>query len=198
MMTLRYIKLLTSIIFFSILFIGCFQSDYTKLVKSELSKGARKDSLLFGIKFGDTRNDFYGKCFDLNKKHLVTQGPANTSVQYLFSDSLVHDKPTQIRLLFFPEYDEKDLIAEMNMELSYPGWAPWNKSLQSDSLKVKTLELLMNWYQGNEFVTADVNNAPMSVKLDGNRRVLVYIKDAQSVGVKVQDILHPKFKHSIN
>ncbi|MGC1240569.1 MAG: hypothetical protein WA874_03230 [Chryseosolibacter sp.] len=167
-------------------------------MKSELSKGARKDSLLFGIKFGDTRNDFYGKCFDLNKKHLVTQGPANTSVQYLFSDSLVHDKPTQIRLLFFPEYDEKDLIAEMNMELSYPGWAPWNKSLQSDSLKVKTLELLMNWYQGNEFVTADVNNAPMSVKLDGNRRVLVYIKDAQSVGVKVQDILHPKFKHSIN
>lgn len=198
MITSKYIRLLTSTTLLSLLLSGCFQSEYTKLAKAELSKGERNDSLLFGIQFGDTRNDFYGKCFDLNKRHLVTQGPANTSVQYLFSDSLIHDRPTQIRLLFFPEYDEKDIIAEMNMELSYPGWAPWNRALQSDSLKVKTMQLLMNWYKGNEFVTADVNNAPMSVKLDGNRRVLVYIKDAQSVGVKVQDILHPKFKHSID
>lgn len=198
MMTSKYIKLLTSTVLLSMLLGGCFQSDYTKLAKAELSKGERNDSLLFGIQFGDTRNDFYGKCFDLNKKHLVTQGPANTSVQYLFNDSSNHDRPTQIRLLFFPEYDEKAKIAEMNMEFSYPAWAPWNRALQSDSLKVKTMQLLMDWYKGNEFVTAEVNNAPMSVKLDGNRRVLVYIKDAQSVAVKIQDILHPKFKHSIN
>jgi hypothetical protein len=178
--------------------IGCFQSDYSKMVRSEIEKGVREDSLLLSINFGDTRNEFYGKCFDLNKKRLVTQGPANTSVQYLFDDSIVHKNPTQLRLLFFPEYDDKDRIAEMNMEFSYPGWAPWNKALQSDSLKIKTMQLLMHWYKGNEFVTANVNDAPMSVKVDGNRRVLVYIKDAQSVSVKVQDIFHPKYKHSIN
>ena len=194
----RYTKYLTSAALGAVILSGCFQSDYTKLVKAELDKGVRKDSLLFGIRFGDTRNDFYGKCFDLNKQRLVTQGPANTSVQYLFTDSAIHKAPTEIRLLFFPEYDEQGVIAEMNMEFSYPGWAPWNRALQSDTLLARTKDLLMHWYQGNEFVTADVNDSPMPVKLDANRRVLVYIKDAQNVAVKIQDILHPKFKHSVN
>lgn len=185
-------------LFLSFVMAGCFQSDYTRLVKSELEKGVREDSLLFGIRFGDTRNDFYGKCFDLNKKHLVTQGPGNVSVQYIFTDSAVHDKPTQMRLLFFPDYDEKETIAEMDMEFSYPAWAPWNKSFQSEQLKEKTRELLMHWYKGNDFVTAEVDDAPMLVKLDANRRVLLYVKDAQSVSVKVQDILHPRFRHSEN
>ncbi|MEO5600746.1 MAG: hypothetical protein ABIR06_07455 [Cyclobacteriaceae bacterium] len=165
-------------------------------MKSELAKGIRQDSLLFGIRFGDTRNDFYGKCFDLNKQKIVAQGPGNSSVQYLFKDSSIHNKPTQIRLLFYPSFDKNDVIAQMNFEFSYPGWAPWNKEFQADSLKVKAMELLMLWYKGNEFVTADVNNTKMPVKLDGNRRLLVYIKDAQSVVVKAQDILHPNFKHS--
>ena len=197
-MTLRYTKYLISGGLLAFLFSACFQSDYTKLVKSELEKGVRNDSLLFGISFGDTRNDFYGKCFDLNKQRLVTQGPANNSVQYMFNDSVIHKEPTEIRLLFFPEYDERGTIAEMNMEFSYPGWAPWNTALQADSLKLKTMKLLMHWYKGNEFVTADVHDAPLPVKLDANRRVLVYIKDAQSVSVKIQDILHPRFKHSVN
>ena len=186
------------VIVLSVVLTGCFQSDYTKLVKSELAKGVRQDSLLFGIRFGDSRNDFYGKCFDLNKQRLVTQGPGNNSVQYIFTDSLVHDKPTEMRLLFFPNYDESQKIVEMNIELSYPAWAPWNKAYQSDGLKVKAMELLMLWYKGNEFVMADVNNSNMPVKLDGNRRLLIYNKDAQSVVVKAQDIMHPKFKHSID
>lgn len=197
MMTLKYLRSLASVVALAISCTACFQSDYTKLVKTELEKGVRQDSLLLSIRFGDTRNEFYGKCFDLNKQRLVTQGPGNTSVQYLFTDSAVHKKPIQMRLLFYPEYDEKEAIVEMDMELSYPGWAPWNRALQSDSLKVKAMQLLMHWYGGNEFVTANVNDKPMSVKVDGNRRVLIYIKDAQSVAIKVQDILHPKFKHSI-
>lgn len=177
---------------------GCFQSDYTKLVKSELAKGIRQDSLLFGIQFGDTRNDFYGKCFDLNKQRLVTQGPGNNSVQFIFKDSIIHDRPTDMRLLFFPNYADNEEIVEMNMEFSYPGWAPWNKAYQSDSLKIKTMELLMHWYKGNAFVDATVNDTKMPVKLDANRRILLYIKDAQSVAVKIQDISHPRFKHSTN
>jgi hypothetical protein len=176
---------------------ACVQSDYTKLVKQELASGIRKDSLLFGIRFGDTRNDFFGKCFDLNKQRLVTQGPNSSSVQYMFSDSLYHKRPTEIRMLFYPSFDSKDVINEMIMEFNYSGWAPWNRPLQSDSLKVKTMELLMKWYGGNNFITANVDKSSFPVKLDGNRRILVEIKDVQSVVVKVQDILHPQFMHSI-
>ncbi|MDZ7649951.1 MAG: hypothetical protein U5K54_24030 [Cytophagales bacterium] len=176
---------------------GCFQSDYTRLVKSELAKGVRYDSLLLGIRFGDSRDDFYGKCFDLNKQQLVREGPGNTAVQYMFTDSTVHAKPTEIRLLFMPKYDEKNIITEMNMEFSYRGWTPWVPELQSDTLKVKTMEILMEWYKGNEFVIAHVQDTEQFVKLDGNRRVVIYKLDPERVVVKVQDILHPSVQHSI-
>jgi hypothetical protein len=180
-----------------VFFSGCIQSDYTKLVKSELAKGIRQDSLLLGINFGDTRNDFYVKCLYLNKQQLVREGPGNSSVQYLFNDSLVHTKPAEIKLLFMPTFDKNETIAEMNMEFSYLAWAPWNREYQSDSLKVKVMELLMHWYKGNDFVTATIKESEVPAKVDGNRRILVFIHDQQRVVVKVQDILNPMFRHSI-
>ena len=191
-------KYAINFILLAILLVGCTQSDYTKLVKAELAKGVRQDSILLGIKFGDTRNEFFGKCFDLNRQMLVSQGPSNSSVQYNFTDSLFHDEPTPIRLLFFPSFDEKDKLSNMDFEFSYSGWAPWNTKLQSDSLVVKVRKLLMDWYKGNEFVIAHVDNEEIPVKVDGNRRLSIIIKDSQSVIVRVQDILHPKFMHSIS
>ena len=192
----RYIKYPISVLILVSLFSGC-ESDYTKLVKSELAKGIRKDSILLGIRFGNTRSEFYGKCFDLNKKHLAMEGVGG-SVEYLFKDSLFHREPTQIRLLFVPAFDDKEILTNMDLKFSYVAWAPWNRHLQSDSLETKIMELLMRWYGGNKFVTANVGDSKVPVKLDGNRRVLVYREDPQNVIVRVQDILHPKFKHSIN
>lgn len=198
MMNLRFIKYAISVILFGLGLSGCFQSDYTKLVKVELAKGIRVDSLLFGINLGDTRDEFYGKCFDLNKQQLITQGPGGATVQYLFNDSLVHEEPTDLRLLFIPVFDQHDVIIEMNLEFSYSAWAPWNESYQSDKLKEKVLKLLQHWYKGNEFITVDIDGNNVPIKLDGNRRMIVYLKDAQNVVVKIQDILHPKYRHSIS
>lgn len=183
--------------FFWLVIISCGQSDYTRLVKSELEKGVRQDSILLGIRFGDTQQDFFGKCFDLNQQHLVTQGPVGLSVRYDFLDSLVHKKPTDVVLLFSPTFDSTTRISEIKMELSYKGWAPWNRPLQSDSLKEKVQALLMKWYGGNDFVLAQVGPDKLPVKVDGNRRLLLRIKDAQSVEVFAQDLLHPAFMHSV-
>jgi len=193
----RSIKYPISILILGLLFSGC-ESDYTKLVKSELAKGIRKDSILLGIRFGNTRNEFYGKCFDLNQQHLISQGPGGVAVQYLFTDSLVHHEPTQIRLLFVPSFDDKEILTNMDLKFNYVGWTPGNRRLQADSLEGKIMELLMHWYGGNKFVIANVGDNKVPVKLDGNRRVLVYRDDPQGVVVWIQDILHPKFKHSID
>lgn len=198
MINLKFIKFTISFLLFSLVLSGCFQSDYTKLVKEELAKGIRVDSLLFGINFGDTRDEFYGKCFDLNKQQLITQGPGGATVQYLFKDSLVHDSLTDLRLLFIPVFDQSDIIIEMNLEFSYLAWAPWNESYQSDKLKEKVLKLLQLWYKGNEFITVEMDGNQVPIKLDGNRRLLVYLKDTQNVVVKIQDILHPQYRHSIS
>ncbi len=178
----------------SVAFFGCVQSDYTKLVKSELAKGIRNDSILLGIRFGITQKEFYAKCLELNQQHLATQG-LGFSIQYLITDSVVHRKPTSIRLLFSPGFDEQEILTDMDLKFSYLGWAPWNRNLQSDSLETKVIVLLTRWYGGNKFITAHVGKNDVPVKLDGNRRLLVYIEDAQTVIVQVQDILHPKYKH---
>jgi len=166
------------------------------LVKSELAKGVRKDSILLGIRLGNTRNEFNGKCFDLNKQHLVMEGDGH-SVQYLFTDSLVHRKPTQIRLLFVPAFDDKEVITNMDLNFSYVAWAPWHRHFQADSLEKKVIKLLMLWYGGNEFVIANVGDNQVPVKVDGNRRVLVYRDDPQRVIVRIEDILHPKYRSSV-
>jgi len=193
----KFLKYPSRILIVGFILSGCLQSDYTKLVKSELAKGIRQDSILLGVRFGDTQNDYFGKCFDLNSKKLVTQGPSGIMVQYLFTDSVVHKEPTQMKLLFEPSFDEARKITDMEFEISYLGWAPWNEQLQSDMLEDKVMKLLLSWYGGNDFITIKLNDADTPVKLDGNRRIMVRIKDAQSVLVKVEDILHPKFKHSV-
>lgn len=191
----KFLKYSISYLSICVTLSGCFQSEYTRLVKAELAKGVRNDSLLFGIRFGDTRNEFYGKCFDLNKQQLVTAGAGN-NVEYVFSDSLFHRNPTNISLLFYPSFDQNDKITNMKMQFSYRAWAPWNRDMQSDSLLGKTQKILMNWYGGNNFILANVGGKQMPVKLDGNRRILVYTWDMKSVSVEVQDILNPVFKHA--
>ncbi len=195
-MKLKFTRCVSLVVLAAFFLLGCVQSDYTKLVKAELAKGIRNDSILLGIKLGDTRQDFFGRCFDLNKQRLVTQGPSGLKVQYLLSDSLVSTTPNKMRLLFSPFFDTEEKIAEMDMEFSYLGWAPWNKHLQADSLKGKVMDLILLWYKGNDFIQATVGEEEIPVKLDGNRRILVVIKDTQTVVVRVQDILHPKFVHT--
>lgn len=197
MISSKFIKYPISFILLGTIFMGCFQSDYTKMVKAELAKGIRKDSVLLGIYLGESRNDFYGKCFDLNKQQIATEG-AGYSIQYLFTDSLVHKNPTPIKLLFVPAFDDKNVITNIDLNFSYQGWSPWNEHLFADTLKTKMMDLLMHWYGGNKFVIANVDGKEIPVKVDGNRRILVYVRDEQSVVVRVQDILHPKYRHSIS
>ncbi|MGK7388850.1 MAG: hypothetical protein ACNS60_00800 [Candidatus Cyclobacteriaceae bacterium M2_1C_046] len=176
---------------------ACLESEYSRLVKSELANEGRKDSLLLDIYFGDSRPVFFQKCYQLNQKMLVSQGPSNSAVQYVFYDSLFHSKPTPVRLLFYPKFDSNGLINRMDLEFSYSGWAPYNKKLQSDALKNKVLDMVMLWYGGNSFITASINDNEVPVKVDSNRRMIVYIKDSQTVTISIQDILHPDYKHSI-
>lgn len=196
-MNWKFIKCGTRFFALGILLNSCVQSEYTKLVKSELAKGVRYDSILLGIHLGDTQNEFREKCFALNRKHLTTEGPG-FYVQYLFADSLSHNQSTPIRLLFKPEFDNKDKITDMDLKFNYVGWAPWNRQYQSDSLKVRIITMLEQWYGGNKFVVAHTGDKDIPVKIDGNRRMLVLEEVPQTVVVKVQDMLHPKYKETVN
>lgn len=193
----KFIKYASSLILASMLLTACFQSEYTRLVKSELAKGVRYDSLVFTIKFGDTQNDFFGACYDLNQQKLVTAGDGSR-VEYLINDSLFHAKPTKIRMLFFPTFDDQKKIAEMKIQNSYLAWAPWNAEYQSDKLLEKMKEMFEKQYKGNKFIVMKTDEGNIYVKLDGNRRIIMSTKDAEKIDIRIQDILHPMFQHSIS
>ncbi|HZY82169.1 MAG TPA: hypothetical protein VFE50_21740 [Cyclobacteriaceae bacterium] len=170
------------------------ESDYTKAVKSELAKGVRADSLLFDIKFGTTREEFYGTCFDLNKRHIVTQG-IGFSVQYMIKDSITGKKPVDIQMLFYPGFDTLDIVNAMNIEFRYPGWMPGERELQSDSLQSHVRAILTKWYGGNPFITARIHEQDIPVKVDGNRRILLFMEDEQRVLARISDLSHPEYMH---
>src|SRR5262245_37106598 len=147
--TWKYIKYPVSTGLLIVLLTGCFQSEYTRMVQQEMATGTRNDSLLLGIEFGDGKPEFISQYWELNRTGMVREGLGDGSVRYTLKDSLFHKQPTEIRLLFRPGYDDKNLISEMHFEFSYVAWAPWNKDLQSDSLMTKTLRFLKNGYGGN-------------------------------------------------
>ncbi len=180
----------------SLLAIGCVQSEYTKMVKSELAKGIRRDSILLGINFGDSQSIFREKCLELNKQHLTTQGEG-INIQYLLIDSMSSNVPLTVKILFRPEFDEKETLAAVELKFSYLGWAPWNRNLYSDSLKRRVINWLTTWYKGNKFVTAHANKSDIPVKVDGNRRILVYEDQPQYVVVRVEDLTSPSYRKSV-
>lgn len=197
-MTSRFMKLIISSLFLVLVFTSC-ESEYTKLAKQESQRDYKLDSIIFDIHFGETRSDFYKRCFELNKQKLVFQGPSNSSVQHNYYDSLYHEDPTAIRILFYPITDDENIINGMNFEFSYEGWAPWNAHLQDSILKPKLVRILEDWYPGNNFIPVKLDNDEILIKLDANRRISLYEKgDSEKIIVKFHDMSHPRFKHNID
>ena len=176
---------ITIITFISLLFSVSCQSEYTKLVKKELNSGVVYDHLLYDIKFGDTRGDFYQICWGLNQKGLVTHGPSNQYVQKILlpPDSL---KTTdKIRMLFYATFTPNDTIIGMDMKFSYVAWAPWNKDYSSIKLLPRVKDSILKWFPGNPFIMVNKN---VYVKVDGNRQIEMKLESERDVSVLIEDL----------
>ena len=163
----------------------CSESHkYALEERRELASGANHDSLFLGFYLGMPAQDFYDRCWDLNKQGLIMEGPANATVQYRVQD-LSH--PASVN--FYPGFYEGKII-EMPMSFSYDSWAPWNKLLYAEPLQLEVLNLMETWF-GKGFYTIE-NPADKEtkafVKIDGNRRISIYPKNDQYVNVDIVDL----------
>lgn len=170
----------------AVLFSAC-KSDYERMVEEGLASGVRNDTLFLGIYLGMTKKDFFAHCWELNKQHLIKQGNSNTSVEYemkeLKSPALMNFYPT-----FF-----QDEIHEMPAMFNYIAWAPWNKDLWSDSLIVDVKNMMGKWYGGNDFVKMEHPEKGFRfVKVDGNRRIILWKEDDQYVKALYTDLTKEK------
>lgn len=166
-------------------FVGCRQSPYDHMEAKELARNVRYDSLFLGTHFGMLRKDFYTSCWELNKKGLITQGPGNLSVQYELDTTQLKSKAF---MRFYPNFNN-DTIHEMPVEFIYEAWAPWNENLSADSLLVDVKNLFERWYGGSfTLFESEEKNLKVWVKVDGNRRIRLYVKSNSTVKVEFVDL----------
>ena len=169
---------------------NCCRSDYSKLVIKEINSGIKNDSIFFGIYFGNTKSEYYKKCWEMNKQKVLFHGSKNMNVKYLLKK--IDENSPQIQMLFSPEYNEDDKIHKMNVEFSYTGWASWNKHLYSDRLIPIVQDSILQWYQGNEFLKIELEEFPNEeiwVKVDGNRRISLKKDGSKVVLVRISNLI---------
>jgi len=159
--------------------------SYKELVEQEKASGKKVDSLFMGFYFGMTSKDFYGYCWELNKKGIIRDGNNNTMVLYKMDTGLSH--PAEMN--FYPDFYENK-IAKMRVEYSYDGWAPWNKNLYAESLIPQVLKLYERWYpDGNKFIRiTNPDKGTIYVKVDGNRRITIGAFNDRIVKVDFSDL----------
>lgn len=168
-----------------VLLIAC-QSDYTKTVKKELSSGKENNAIFHGLEFGQTQNEFFEICWNLNKQGLATHGGNNQNVK-MFLHPQDSTKTTEtIEMLFYPKFSPNNKIIAMNVKFSYTAWSLWNKDLESDDLLPVIKDSLMAWYPGNDFMKVK----DLLVKVDGNRQIQLNIESDKDVAVLIEDLAY--------
>lgn len=174
-----------------VLFMNCSGPEYSTLVKREMAKGVVYDSLLFDLKFGQTKQEFLSACWKLNQQGIISEGPGSKSVKYILPVNEDSKSESGITLLFFGDFDEDKIMTGMDLQFYYNAWSIWNKNLQSDKLVPVIMDSLKKWYPGNDFIKVSIkkDSVDLFVKVDGNRRIMVGpLNDERIVRAKIDDL----------
>ena len=174
-------------------FLACeIESEYSKLLKKELKSGKSFNDLVLGLKIGQTKDDFYEICADLNKKKLITSGARNLYPEYILypKDSVENGK--KIRMSFMGIFDDDRIMKGMDIRFNYYSWIAWREEYNSDNLINEIKDTLQLWYPGNNFIEIDLKldskNNLAYVKIDGNRQITMYKIDGRDVAVIIEDV----------
>lgn len=180
MNSIKYIALLSLTL---CIFCCSSKTEYRKVVEEELASGIRNDTLFLGFHFGMPEQSFYTSCWDYNQKGLIKEGFSNITLYYPLP-GLKHEG----FLDFFPIFKDGKIQSFQGFTM-YKGWAPWNKELWSDKLIEDTRELMESSYPGNEFFSIkSPGRGKAYVKIDGNRRIVLYCVDDDRVQVLISDL----------
>lgn len=178
--TFRLIPYLLLISFFA----GCTpKARYERRLKHELESGRRFDSLFLGIYLGMPKKDFYMHCWELNRKGLIKQGSNNTTVEYRLKNDLKYPAIMD----FYPTFIDNK-ISEMPVRFVYTGWAPWNKELSAGNLQIDVLNWYRKTYGGGFIKIRHPKKGTAYLKVDGNRRILIFARDDMYVWALFTDM----------
>lgn len=186
-----------TIIYSLLILILLIQSCDSSILSSSGDDSSKSDSLFLGFHLGMPQKDFFDHCTELNKQQKITQGPeGSTNVEY----RIVGEYDSEISMRFFPTFiDEK--IFEMPVTYSYVAWAPWNRQYWAEKLLPKVLENYKEAYGDDFKLINHPTQGKVYYKIDGKRRINLFIKDEQHVqavfsDLKVEKRLKKEFEKS--
>jgi hypothetical protein len=142
-----------------------------------------RDTLFLGLYLGMTETDFSDQCMKLNKQKLVTQGLGPLSVEH----KLLDDFESPVTMRFFPTFIEEKIF-EVPVTYNFAAWAPWNKQYQSNVLLEKLLEKYKLWYGDDFQLINHQTQGKVYWKIDGKRRINLFIMDDQHVQAVFTDL----------
>ena len=185
-----YIIRVCIVIIFGMHVLGCKnQSEYTKVLKRELENKNYFNDLIFDMKIGQSRQDYFDICYKLNKKKLIVSGERSLNPELILKSKNDLVKASNIKMSFNGIFNEKKIMRGMEMRFYFTGWSSWNKALSSDSLLFQLKDTLKEWFPGNDFFKVNFNNnLSTEVKIDGNRRILAYLVNSKDVAVRIEDM----------
>lgn len=163
---------------------GCSpRAEYDRRLKHELASGVRYDSLFLGLYFGMPEKTFYVHCWNLNKKGVIKQGESNITAEYEMKNELNYPALMD----FYPKFNQGK-ISEMPVSFKYRGWAPWNKTLSSDKLQIELLKWYEKTYGAGFIKVKHPLHGIAYVKIDGNRRITIFIENDLRVWAVFTDL----------
>jgi hypothetical protein len=160
------------------------KSEYELVKERELSSGKVVEDLFLDLRFGMGRKEFFGTCWEHNKKGILTNGAHHLMVQY--RPEMPSGKETN--MFFYPKFEENKLYF-MPMEFVYPSWFPGNEEFSNEKLLQDVVTLMEQWYGDGFFEVANKDRSIRAmVKIDGNRLIRVFKKDISTVRVEMLDL----------
>jgi hypothetical protein len=150
-----------------------------------LQKGpSENDQIFFDIYLGMKQKDFFDHCTELNQQQIITQGSGGaTSVEHRIKDKY----SSEVSMRFFPTFIDYEIF-EMPVTYSFIAWAPWNRQFWAEELLEEILEDYKNSY-GEDFILINhPTQGKVYYKIDGKRRINLFVKDEQFVQAVFTDL----------
>tara|TARA_B100001057_G_scaffold368392_1_gene371889 strand:- start:161 stop:571 length:411 start_codon:yes stop_codon:yes gene_type:complete len=134
-----------------------------------------------------TKQQYYDRCTLLNKNKIITVGEYNFNPEQILSSPINNKK---IKMSFSPNFKEKKIIEELELRFSFLGWSHWNTDYQSGVLINQVKDSLISWLPGNDFIEVSIDGIDKKplVKVDGNRRIILYKINSKDVIAKINNL----------
>jgi hypothetical protein len=146
------------------------KNDYQLAVEQSLASGEQANGLVGGLSFGMNQATFFDYCQKQQKLGRMTDGADNMVRVYVDSSAM----PGQAVLEFYPDFNEKGEINLLKGRLYSLQWSPWAPQFNASNLLQEGQDYLLEQLGGAGFKQYESVKGNTFVKLDGNRRVVLY------------------------